>query len=107
MPKIVFEGSTAGRAKVVERPEGGDLLEICDEVLAPVPFSCRSATCATCEVKVLEGMEWLEPPNDEEADLLEILGGRPERRIACQVQVRSGHGVVRLRAVAIGPPVDP
>lgn len=104
VPKIEFEGSSAGRAKVVDRPEGGDLLDICDEVRAPIPFSCRSASCATCEIKVLEGMELFEPPNDDEADLLGILG-KKDHRIACQARIRSGSGVIRLRAVAVGPPV--
>lgn len=105
MPKIVFEANRAGRSKGVDRPEGGDLLDICDDVLAPVPFSCRSASCATCEVHVLEGIHHFEPPNDEEADLLDILGNRKDHRIACQARIRPGDGVVRLRAVAIGPPV--
>lgn len=104
VPKIEFEGSSAGRAKTVDRPEGGDLLDICDDVLAPIPFSCRSASCATCEVKVLEGMEFFEPPNDDEADLLGILG-KKDHRIACQARIRGGAGFIRLRAVAVGPPV--
>jgi 2Fe-2S ferredoxin len=104
VPTIEFEASSAGRAKVVDRPEGGDLLDICDEVRAPIPFSCRSASCATCEIKVLEGMDLFEPPNDEEADLLGILG-KKDHRIACQARIRSGSGVIRLRAVAVGPPV--
>lgn len=104
VPKIEFEESSAGRGKIVDRPEGGDLLDICDDVLAPIPFSCRSASCATCEVKVLEGIEFFEPPNDDEADLLGILG-KKDHRIACQARIRSGAGFIRLRAVAVGPPV--
>lgn len=106
VPKIEFEASSAGRSKVVDRPEGGDLLDICDDVLAPIPFSCRSASCATCEIKVLEGIEFFEPPNDDEADLLGILG-KKDHRIACQARIRSGAGLIRLRAVAVGPPVVP
>ncbi len=105
MPRIEFEASGAGRHKVVDRPEGGDLLDICDDILAPIPFSCRSATCATCEVEVLEGIECFEPPNDDEEDLLQILGGRARHRIACQARVRAGDGLIRLRAIAVGPPL--
>jgi|SRR5690606_2137467 len=106
MPKLEFEANRAGRGKNVDRPQGGELLDICDDILAPVPFSCRSASCATCEVEVLEGIEWFEPPGDDEQDLLRILGNRPNHRIACQARVRPGDGLIRLRAVAIGPLVD-
>lgn len=104
VPRIQFEASNAGRSKIVDRPDGGDLLDICDDVLAPIPFSCRSASCATCEVEVLEGIELFEPPNDDEADLLGILG-KKDHRIACQARIKGGAGLIRLRAVAIGPPV--
>jgi 2Fe-2S ferredoxin len=107
VPKIEFEGTSSYRVKVIDRPDGGDLLDICDEVLAPIPFSCRSASCATCEILVLEGIEWFEPPNAEEADLLEILGSREHHRIACQARIKNGSGLIRLRAVAFGPPVTP
>lgn len=106
MPKIEFLASSAGRAKIVDRPEGGDLLDICDEILAPIPFSCRSATCATCEIVVVEGIEHFEAPGEEEADLLGILGNRKNHRIACQAKLREGVGLVKLRAVAVGPPRD-
>jgi 2Fe-2S ferredoxin len=103
VPIIEFIASSAGVAKTIEEPEGGDLLDICDAHLAPVPFSCRSASCATCEIQVLEGIEHFEEPNFEEADLLNILGNRKNHRIACQARIRPGAGLVRIRPVAIGP----
>ena len=106
MPRIEFVASSAGGAKIVDEPEGGDLLDMCDEHLAPVPFSCRSASCATCEIEVLEGIEHFEPPNFEEEDLLGLLGNRKNHRIACQARLRPGEGVVRIRPVAVGPPRD-
>jgi len=104
VPKIEFLASRAGAAKVIDEPEGGDLLDMCDAHLAPVPFSCRSASCATCEIHVVEGIEHFEAPNFEEADLLQILGNRKNHRIACQARLRPGNGVVRIRPVAVGPP---
>ena len=104
VPKIEFMASSAGASKSVDEPEGGDLLEICDDHLAPVPFSCRSASCATCEVYVVEGIELFEPPNYDEADLLRILGDRKNHRIACQARILPGDGLIRLRPVAVGPP---
>jgi len=99
MPLVVFESAEAGTATVeVDAPEGARLVDLCDEGAAPVPFSCRSASCGTCRVDVLEGGDLLEPPRDEELDVLDIFGDDPgRRRLACQAQVRSGGGRVRVR----------
>jgi ferredoxin len=99
VPRIEFLESALGRAKTVEAPEGGSLVDLCDEHYAPIPFSCRSATCGTCHVIVVEGMEHFEPPNDEEAELLAILRGPDKSRLACQAVLKSEAGVVRLRSV--------
>jgi 2Fe-2S ferredoxin len=102
VPTIEFLATAVGRRKHVEAPDGGELLDICDEVLAPVPFSCRSATCGTCHVEVLAGHEFLEPPGPDELELLSILGDTETHRLACQVRLRPGAGLVQLRAVLAG-----
>lgn len=102
MPKIEFLSSPAGAAKEAEAPKGGPLLDICDEALAPVPFSCRSASCATCHIEVLQGAELLEPPDEAEQDLLDIVGGPEGSRLACQVIVKPGPGLIRLRSLDVG-----
>lgn len=102
VPSIEFLANAIGRCKRVEAPEGGELLDICDESIAPIPFSCRSATCGTCHVEVLEGAELLAPPEPDEQELLSILGGDEKHRLACQVRVQGGPGLVRLRAVLGG-----
>ncbi|HTM44263.1 MAG TPA: 2Fe-2S iron-sulfur cluster-binding protein [Polyangiaceae bacterium] len=99
MPKIEFMECSAGRAKTVEVNEAVALVDVCDDHYAPVPFSCRSASCATCEIEVLEGMEFLEPPAAAEQDLLEILAAPSNHRLACQAQVKPGGGIIRLRAI--------
>ena len=99
MPKIEFLASIAGSAKQADAPDGGVLLEICDAALAPIPLSCRSASCATCHIEVLEGGELLEPPEDAEQDLLDIIGGPPNSRLACQAIVKPGPGLIRLRSL--------
>ena len=99
MPRLEFSPNPLGRAKTVDVPEGGELLDICDAALAPVPFSCRSGTCGTCQVEVFEGIELLEPPESEEAELLSLLGGNALVRLACRARVKEGPGVVRLRVV--------
>lgn len=102
VPTIQFIANSVGRQKRTDAPEGGELLDICDQSIAPVPFSCRSATCGTCHVEVLEGAELLEPPKEEEQELLSLLGGVANHRLACQVRVRPGVGLVTLRAVLAG-----
>lgn len=99
MPRIEFLESAAGRGKAVDAPEGGALVDLCDEYYAPVPFSCRSATCGTCHLVVMEGAELLEPPNAAETELLSILRGPPASRLACQAVVRPGPGVLKVRPV--------
>jgi ferredoxin len=101
VPLIVFESPDSPPLEV-SAPDGGPLIDLCDEQNAPIPFSCRSASCGTCRVDVLEGAELLEPPRDEELDVLDIFGDDPaRRRLACQAQVRAGSGRIRVR------PADP
>jgi len=97
MPTIEFEGVGLASDKVAEAPNGGELVDICDRVLAPIPFSCRSASCGTCHIEVLEGADLLERPNAEEADLLDILDGPANSRLACQARVKPGPGFIRIR----------
>jgi len=99
MPTIEFEGVGLAADKITDAPDGGDLVDICDKILAPIPFSCRSASCGTCHIEVLEGLELLERPNAEEADLLDILDGGANTRLACQARVKPGPGFIRIRPV--------
>src|SRR3954463_12576155 len=97
---IEFVGSAAAPTKRVSTDAAADLVDLCDQVLAPIPFSCRSASCGTCHVEVLEGLEHLAAPNPDEAELLDILGGPPNARLACQARVCGGPGLVRIRSLS-------
>ena len=100
MPVVVFE-CPGLPALEVPAPPGARLLDLCDERSAGVPFSCRSASCGTCRIDVLEGTDLLEAPADEELDVLDIFGDDPTRcRLACQVRVRGGDGRLRVRPAA-------
>jgi ferredoxin len=98
MPTIFFEGNVFGDDLRVEVPDGGPLVDVCDEAQAPVPFSCRSATCGTCRVEVVQGAELFEPREPQEEDLLAIFGDPGHFRLACQAKLKKkADGLVRLR----------
>jgi len=97
VPKVEFVGNGFGRTKTVDAVEGGELVDICDHHFAPIPFSCRSASCGTCHVDVLEGAEFFEPAEQPERELITLLGGHG--RLACQAKVRPGPGFIKIRSV--------
>jgi ferredoxin len=103
MPLIIFDAISATCPPCeVNSPKGGKLVDICDASDAIIPFSCRSASCGTCRVDVSEGADLLEPPRDEELDVLDVFGDDPaKRRLACQARVRAGEGRVRVRPVDV------
>lgn len=97
VPVVRFEAPYAPPLEV-DTPEGGRLLDVCDAHGAAIPFSCRSATCGTCRVDVLEGLDLLEPPARAEIELLALLGNDPRRcRLACQARVRRASGRLWIR----------
>lgn len=84
----------------VAAPEGARVMDLADEhPESAVPFSCRFANCGTCRVEVLEGLELCEPPTEREARVRRIFSDGDDVRLACQLRVRAGDGVVRLRVV--------
>jgi ferredoxin len=99
VPKIIVEQNLAGPQKSIDAPEGGSLMDIADEQWLPIPFSCRSASCATCHVEVLEGADLLDQPGADERDLLDVVGGPAGSRLACQLRISPGPGLVRIRPV--------
>ena len=99
MATIVFE-TKKGPVLTISLPDGGSLADVCDEKNAPVPFSCRSASCGTCCIEVLEGERELMVAADEELDVLDALDRKaPKFRLACQAHVKGGQGVLRVRSV--------
>jgi ferredoxin len=54
---------------------------------SPVLFGCRTGICGTClcEVRVLQGA--IEPPSEDEVELIGMLAPEiPGARLACQIQ---------------------
>lgn len=73
------------------------LIDVCDAYRAPVEFSCRSGTCGTCRVEVLEGAALLHPPVDDELETLAAFDAPPTHRLACRARFRGMDGHLRLR----------
>ena len=64
------------------------LVDVTDDFpRAEVPYSCRSASCGTCRVRVMEGMDGLAPPEDDEQDVLDIFGNEEDVRLCCQISL--------------------
>jgi ferredoxin len=78
--------------KTVEVPDGSNLTEL--EGKCGILFACKAGSCGSCKVKVLEGMENLEAPNEEEKMGLETFGSDPSERLLCQAKIKSGKVVV-------------
>jgi len=99
MPTVTFESSDGAQKKTVDAPGGGAIADIIDDNAAPIPFSCRSASCATCHIEVLQGADAFLPPEDEEQDVLDAIASQPPRfRLACCAKLKAGPGVVVVRA---------
>lgn len=99
MPRVAFE-TISGPPALADVPLGARLVDLCDARGVLVPFSCRSASCGTCRIDILEGAEHLAPPADDELDILDIFGDDPaRRRLACQARITPGDGLVRIRPV--------
>jgi ferredoxin len=101
MPAVRFVGPNGSADVEVDVPEGGRLLDVCDDAAAPVPFSCRGASCGTCRVEVIEGLDRLEPASEDELEVLAMFRDPPTRRLACQARLVAGRALVVLRAVVL------
>ncbi len=79
-------------AKTVEVADGSLLAEL--DGKCSVLFACKAGSCGSCKVKVLEGMENLEPPDDVEKAGLEAFGTEPNERLLCMCRIKKGKVVV-------------
>lgn len=96
MPTIEVAANRLGPGARADVPEGGRLLDVCDDARAPVAFSCRSASCGTCRVDVIAGAEHLAPPSADELEVLALFEAAATVRLACQASVLPGPGVIQL-----------
>ena len=72
---------------LVEAPAGTPLQAIADAAGAEITFGCRSGSCGSCRVRILEGADQCAPMAAEERDFLAGLQAPEDHRLACQVTV--------------------
>ena len=73
----------------VALPEGANLSEHLTIQNSPILFGCRTGICGTCLVSVSDLSFDLEPPSEDEKEVLETLvPGENNIRLACQLKVK-------------------
>jgi ferredoxin len=74
--------------QTVEVPDGSLLAEL--DGKCSILFACRTGSCGSCKVKVVEGKENLEPPGEAEKAGLETFSTDPDERLMCVCKIKSG-----------------
>lgn len=74
--------------KTVQVEANQNLAEICDEYPTSLLFGCREASCGTCLIEVVSGLDNVSAVTTNEQDLLDVLApDNPQARLACQCVV--------------------
>ena len=100
MPQIIFlpNEEICPEGALIEAAPGQT---ICDAALAhdiEIEHACeKSCACTTCHVYVREGLDSLEPSEEEEDDMLDKAWGlEPDSRLSCQARVAGVDLVVEI-----------
>lgn len=73
----------------IQVAEGENLSESMDVTNSPILFGCRTGICATCLVRVVDGMAALPPMDEDEEEVLDIYAeDQPNCRLACQLHLK-------------------
>ncbi|MGI9483166.1 MAG: adenylate/guanylate cyclase domain-containing protein [Hyphomicrobiales bacterium] len=76
---------------------GPTLLEISRSFDIPHASVCGGrARCSTCRVRVLEGLDHLDPPGEQEKAVLERVGAGEAIRLACQLNPKDNISIATL-----------
>jgi 2Fe-2S ferredoxin len=100
MPQVIFlpHEEICPEGAVIEVQPG---TTICDAALAngiEIEHACeKSCACTTCHVYVREGLDSLEPSDEDEDDMLDKAWGlEPDSRLSCQARVAGADLVVEI-----------
>lgn len=90
MITLEVEGAD-GKRTPIEVPEeiNLNLMEVLKASDYPIEATCGGmALCATCYIEVVEGLDQLGGPTDQELDMLDTLpASNAQSRLACQIKV--------------------
>jgi len=100
MPQVIFlpHEEICPEGAVIDVEPG---TTICDAALAngiEIEHACeKSCACTTCHVYVREGLDSLEPSDEDEDDMLDKAWGlEPDSRLSCQARVAGADLVVEI-----------
>jgi 2Fe-2S ferredoxin len=100
MPQVIFlpHEEICPEGAVIDVEPG---TSICDAALAngiEIEHACeKSCACTTCHVYVREGLDSLEPSDEDEDDMLDKAWGlEPDSRLSCQARVAGADLVVEI-----------
>ncbi len=88
----------------VDAEIGASLLEVAEKAHRQIEAGCRMGVCGADPVAVIDGMDCLTPPDEEELSTLRRLGYAANTRMACCARVKSGPVKVALTPEPGGPP---
>ena len=85
MGKVHFKNT--GEDEEVNK--GEKIMEASQKAGWPIAYGCEDGLCGTCVVRVAEGEEHLEKPDDKESQTLDIMGlAEGGFRLACQCKMK-------------------
>ncbi|MEM7426673.1 MAG: adenylate/guanylate cyclase domain-containing protein [Pseudomonadota bacterium] len=88
---------TYANAREIITESGPTLLDISRSWNVPHASVCGGrARCSTCRVRVLEGLDHLPAPGEQERKVLERVGAAPNVRLACQIAPSADISVATL-----------
>jgi ferredoxin len=93
MPKVTL--LPGGQSADV--PSGTLLLDAGELAGVEMEAGCFNCSCGTCAIEIVSGMENIEPPTDEELNVLDQWNKDPEKyRLTCCVKILKGDVVMRM-----------
>lgn len=98
MPLVTIYKPDSEEANVIEVKEGENLARTLVEQGVSIQHKCQfNGACSSCAIKILEGGESLNSPDDDELDQLDYAGLGEEVRLSCQVKMGNENIVIKLR----------
>ena len=87
----------------VDVESGIPLIELAGEVDCDITFGCRSGTCGTCRIRIVDGAANLSSMQGDEREFLRGFGAHPDERLGCQVTI---NGDCAIRYVGLDDQED-